>query len=551
MKTLLPIISLIAGTLFIVIMSAPLFVKGQQGDDSFSADYSRPSVSFFITSYAGDGTSKNAAKSSEKINFSDKYFNHNLKNISFELPNNLKDKSYDDKKVLLNDYLLKNNIGREMVSKWFSRQENGMFNLNYIHECGMYDASDQDVLMSAAAKRGEAIMKDAGQNLVNKTFVMILSPKEFTSFDDKTSHGWRSGYDIFLFKLNFDNDVVDRFYKVWPYSDDLEEIKRTKIATFDTLTFSFSYVYGKPSCSSSAMELYALTDNPKSSAQLFDDMVTDMYNDAMFKIDKDLEAFRVKINVSGTHPIRSKIGKKEGLRCEQRYFIYEFVWDEKTNKAIENRKAVVRATGTIADNRSVASGSSSESEFYQTYGGTIKQGMVMQQRNDLGMSVLAGYGFGGIAGFEAGLWIRTGFFTTVPSLYVFADLGVDAGDFAPPEYEETNYSFFRYSVGMGKGIRFARIGEITPYLAWGAESTSNDSLQIIRSNYIKGGGMLGINITHNVSLIGQISYYFPIGNVSTQLQDSEDEAVEQDYQWIDKFEGREGITMMFGLRLEF
>lgn len=104
---------------------------------------------------------------------------------------------------------------------------------------------------------------------------------------------------------------------------------------------------------------------------------------------------------------------------------------------------------------------------------------------------------------------------------------------------------------MGKGIRIARIGELTPYLAWGAESTSNDSLQVIRSNYIKGGGMLGISMTHNLSIIGQISYYVPFGNVSTQLQDSEADAVEQDYQWVDKFEGRDGMTLMVGLRLEF
>lgn len=549
MKTFLPIIYITAIIMLVFTNAGNL--NGQGTSEQFSTDYSRPSVTFFIASYASDGNSTNAATSAKNIDFSEKYFNHNLKSISFELPGNFKTKSYDEKKVLLKQYLEINGIGRQMVAKWFNRQENGMFSLSYIHDCGMYNAKDQDVLMASAAKRGEAIMKDAGQNLVNKTYVLILSPKEFISFDEKTSHGWRSSYDIFLFKLDFDNEVVEKFYKVWIYDDDQEEVKKTKIATFDTLSFSFSHVYGKPDVSSSASELYALTKNPKSSEQLFDEMIKGMYNDAIYKIDKDMEAFRVKINVSGTHPIRSKIGKKEGLKCEQRYFVYEFVWDEKTETPKLDRKAVVRASGKITDNRSVATGSSSESEFYQTYGGTIRQGMVMQQRNDLGMSVIAGYGFGGMAGFEAGLWIRTGFFTSVPSLYVFGDLGVDAGDFAPPEYEETNYSFFRYSVGMGKGIRFARIVEITPYLAWGIESTSNDSLQVIKSNYVKGGGMLGINMTHSISLIGQISYYIPIGNVSTQLKDSEDEAVEQIYQWTDKFDGRDGVTMMLGLRLEF
>ena len=554
MKIYLPFISRVITALFIMVLLGLSPVYCQQGNEALSADYSRPSVSFFITSYAGDGTSMNAAASAEKIYFSDKYFNHNLSSVSFEMPGDFKNRSYDDKRALLKEYLERNGIGREMVAKWFSRQENGMFSLNYIHKCGMYDANDQDVLMSEAAKRGEAVMKDAGQNLVNKTYVLIISPKEFTSFDDKTSHGWRSRYDVFLYKLDFDYEVVERFYKIWPYDDDPEEVKNVKIAAFDTLSFSFTYVYGKSDLTSGASELYVLTDNPKSSAQLFDEMVIEIYNNAVFNINKDLEAFRVKVNVSGTHPIRSKIGKKEGLRCDQRYFVYEFVWDEKTDTAKEDRKAVVRATGKIADNREVATGYSPESKFYQIYGGTVKQGMVMQQRNDLGISLVAGYGyggFGGIAGFEAGLWIRTGFFTNIPSLYAMVDIGFDMGDYAPVDLEDKDYSFFRYSAGLGKGIRFARIVELIPFLAWGQESTSNDSLSVIRTNYMKGGGVLGINITHNFSVMGQFNYYAPYGSVSTEIRDSENEAIKEEYEWTDKFAGRDGISLMFGIRFEF
>ncbi len=534
--------------------------NAQQTGSPFQAEYSRPSVTFFITSYSGDQQSVKALNSAKKISFSDKYFNHNLAGIEIPMTSGFKGKTHAEKKKILKHYLEDNRIGNKMVAKWFNRQENGMFNLDYVHECGMYDASDQDVLMSTAAKRGEAVLKDAGQNLVNRTYVLIISPKEFTSFDDETSHGWRSQFDAFLFKLDFDDEDVSRFYEIWPYEDDPEDVKDFKIAAFDTLQFNFRYVYGKPGMMSSSMEIYALTSNPKSSNQLFDEMVEDMYTDLMFAIDKDLEAFRVKVNVSGTHPIRAKIGKKEGLKTDQRYFVYEFVWDDYAGEAVEKRKGVVRAKSKIADNRNVATGKSPESQFYQIYGGTIRQGMVLQQRNDFGISLLAGYGFGGISGFEAGLWIRTGFFTRVPALYVIGDIGFDNGDYVPPDLDTTGYNFFRFSVGLAKGIRFGRIFELSPLVAWGQETTKDDTYSTIKTNYVKGGGMLGINITPALYVFGQVNYFAPFGNVLTKKDDGssssssnneDDELETMDYTWTDQYEDREGVTMMFGIRFEF
>lgn len=537
-------------------------LNAQDAESSLQAEYSRPSLTFFITSYAGDPQSSKTLNSAGKISLSEKSFQHNLSTIEIPQPAGFKNKTFAEKKTILKHYLDDNRIGNKMIAKWFNRQQNGMFNLDLVFERGMYDATDQDVLMSSAAKRGEALMKDAGQNLVNKSYVLILSPKEYTSFDDETSHGWHAKYDIFLFKLNFDYEDVARFYEIWPYEDDPENVKDYKISAFDTLGFDFSYIYGKADMMSSSMEIKALTSNPKSSNQLFDDVVQDMYNDALFNIDKDLEAFRVKVNVSGTHPVRAKIGRKEGLRTDQRYYVYEFVWDDDKGAPVEKRKAVVRAKSKIADNRKVATGKSPESEFYQIYGGTIRQGMVLQQRNDFGISVLAGYGFGGISGFEAGLWIRTGFFTRVPALYVTGDVGFDNGDYEPPDLDTTGYNFFRFSVGLAKGIRFGRIFELSPLVAWGQESTKDDTYSTIKTNYVKGGGVLGINVTPSFYLYGQVNYFAPFGNVLTKKDNgssssssstgnSDDELETMDYTWQDQYTDREGVTFMFGIRFEF
>ena len=522
---------------------------GQDNTQKVEGEYSRPSVSFFMATFPGDNNSQQAAEAAKKNAFTDKYFNHNLSKIDFEVGQNFKGLGYEAKKTELKNALERDGTARKMVAKWFSRQANGMFNLDYIHQCGLYNASDQDVLMSGAAKRGEAVLFDAGEKLVNKTYVLVLSPYDLKYSDNETSYGWSGSYDVFLYKLNFDSEVVSRFYEQWPFDDDPEAVKNAKIAAFDTLSFTLSPFYGKPGQYSSSTEYYIKDKKPKTSEQLLNEVVASMYNDALFNIDKDLEPFRVKMNVSGTHPIRSKIGKKEGLKCDQRYLVYEYVWNDKTGIADQHRKAVVRATGKITDNRGIATGASGESKFYQVYGGTVRQGMVMQQRNDAGLSLIAGYEAGGIGGFDAQLWFRAGMFVNVPSLYLMADVGFDAQTYEANYYSENDFTFIRYSLGLGKGIRLARIVELTPYAAYGIESTSNDDYKNINTSFMKGGGIIGINVSHNISVMGQLNFYAPFGNIDTETEDG-DKATEN-FTWTDQFTDRSGMSLMFGLRFEF
>jgi len=219
------------------------YAFGQENTQKVESEYSRPSVTLLMATFPGDANSEQAAMSAQKIAFSEKYFNHNLDKIDFELNQNFKGLNFEAKKSALKTSLEGAGTGRKMIEKWFSRQANGMFNLDYIHQCGLYNASDQDVLMSGAAKRGEAVLFDAGEKLVNKTYVLVLSPYDLKYSDNETSHGWSGSYDVFLYKLNFDSEVVSRFYEQWPFDDDPEAVKNAKIAAFDTLSFTLSPFY--------------------------------------------------------------------------------------------------------------------------------------------------------------------------------------------------------------------------------------------------------------------------------------------------------------------
>lgn len=511
--------------------------------------YSRLSVTFFMGSQSSVNSAP--ANTAGKIKFSEKYFNHNLKSLVMPLGDDYKMLTFDKKREYIREKLTREGVGRQMVAKWFNRQETGMMNLDYVHECGLYNATDQDVKMSAVAKRGDAFLKDAGQNLVNKTYVLILVPNDVKSKDDGKIRSWDCQYDFFFYKLDFNPDVVANFYNVWPYDDDDAAIKQGKIASFDTLTFKFVDIYNKSFQSASATETLTNNKKPKSLDQLMEELVNKMYENSTFQLDKSIEDFRVKVKVDKVHPTRAKVGKKEGLKCDQQFFVYQYQFDESKGTIAPVRKGVVRSTSKIADNRSVATGASPTSTFYQTYGGNIQEGMIMQQKLDFGISAMVGYESGGIGGIDLNFMFRTGQFTKVTALYLMADLGFQTGEFTTSwNSESNNYSFFRWSLGLGKGLRAGRIVELTPNIQFGMESTSDDTYKSIQTLFGKADVMLGINVMHNVYLVGQANFYAPMGDIEAKDQ-SDNEITLDGKTWDSEFTGRSGGSFMFGVRFEF
>jgi hypothetical protein len=513
--------------------------------------YSRQSITFFM----GSNPDVNQAPVNNvgKIKFSDKYFNHNLDTQVLPLGAEFKTLTFDKKKVYLLDLMTKQGIGRKIVAKWFNRQANGMMSLDYIHQSGLYNATDQDVKMAVAAKRGDAFLKDAGQNLVNKTSVLILVPYDVKSKEDKDSRRWDCSYDMFCFQLVFTPDVVANFYDVWPYEDDNATIKQNKVAAFDSLNFKFTEVQSKTFQSASASDIITKLKKTKTFDELAAELVNKMYENSSFSLDRSIEDFRVKTKVSRVHPTRAKIGKKEGLKCDQQFFVYQYQYDEATKKVSPVRHAVVRSTSKIVDNRTVATGSSPESKFYQTYGGGIEEGMILQQRLDFGLSVIGGYEVGGMGGGNLNFMFRTGQFTKVTALYLMLDLGLSSAKpstSVKTKLPEASYGLFKFSIGLGKGMRIGRIFELTPYAQYGVESTSDDTYKEIQTGFIKAGGMLGVNLTHNISLLGQVNYYVP-GDISVKKDKDSPKEAAYTGKWDTYFTGRTGVSVMGGLRIEF
>ena len=124
----------------------------------------------------------------------------------------------------------------------------------------------------------------------------------------------------------------------------------------------------------------------KSNEELIHNLLVDVMEKVTPQMEARNDAFRVKAMVSSVHPISSKIGKKEGLSLDNRYFIYENR-QKKTVQFIKKRMAVVKVM-KVADNRQVTVGNSESSEFYKIFGGKVdNMGMYLEQKNDAGLNL--------------------------------------------------------------------------------------------------------------------------------------------------------------------
>ncbi len=251
-----------------------------------------------------------------------------------------------------------------------------------------------------------------------------------------------------------------------------------------------------------------------------------------------VEHFKVITSINGINPIRAKIGKKEGVKTDYRYFAYEYVYDEKSDLTTQKLRGVVRSTSKIADNLQVATGKSPTTELYQTYGRKLQTGYLLQQRNDFGGELSAGYEIGNIGGVYGRLDLRMGRYVGVKALFLYVE-----GGFESKDYENSTYKFTRYGGGLAKGLQLTRNSELRPYVGIGLEEAKDAAQVKLSTVYFKGGANLGINIKHNVQLFGGVGYYM--------TGDTKDENDVSQGDWDTEFDGRSGMSILAGIRIGF
>ena len=558
--------------LFVLIVFAafPYLLAAQTAKNYVSSKYDRNSLTFIGLDY-NENLSEPVIKVLAKQTAPDKYYDNSIPEniiktgvkrdsmLGFPVP------ATEQQLVRwLNDH----KVGQQILSVWFNRQPDGSFNVDKLKERGLFNANDNDLLVASASKRGESSLMDMGMELVNRSYVLVFDyygimsmaqsyQKQETPQDKRIMNGFQSELQTFLLKLDFSDSVAANFFqKYWTSPDDPQ--RDAKVAAFEKAEFPFQFMKRQYTSATATQYNPSQVLAPKvqkTDEEMIDQMVKMSIESILTTVENQKQEFRVKAMVSDVRPIRAKIGKKEGLKFDQRYFVMENQTNSK-GEITSKRVAVIKSM-KVVDNRKVTSGQTEPSAFYQIAGGKVdNMGMFLQQKNDVGMNLYLGTTSGGLPGFEGRLeyyiskafsGAKGGKFATAWKIYVGG--GYDQKNDYTVGALTDDFTFTRVSFGLSKDLYPLHFLHWGPFVGYGLETISAASIEDsdISSDFIEAGVRVGINLAHNIQLIGSATYYSLIS--SEEVNSSTNEKAEFEYKTY--FDDRMGLGYNFGIRIMF
>ena len=356
----------------------------------------------------------------------DKYNSHDL---------SIKIVSVDEKKVALedkavNDFLIRNNVASHMVARWFNRDPaTGVCNMDLVKSRGLYSASEFDKILASKAVRGNAILEDAGEELIGHTFVLLndiryidrgsgssvfggvvrmvggvataAKKSEQNNNNNNTNNtnnnqnqndyedlakmtesykGFKVKIHSYLYRLVWDEDLAAEFYTN-VFSENPDE---NKCKYFEQMRPKFHLeLIGEQTSSGSNVSFMGINeDQPllmvrKACQRALDENVANLQH--------NFDVFKVKEPLRTTEPITAYIGLKEGMSSSSRYEVLE-VNREVNGKTTYKRVGVVAPeSDKIWDNRFMASEEKAKganlgyTTFRKISGGDFYQGMLIRE----------------------------------------------------------------------------------------------------------------------------------------------------------------------------
>lgn len=284
---------------------------------------------------------------------------------------------------IIQKYFKKNKVANKLVAKWFNRQEDGAFNMGLIAERGFYDASELEYSIANATVRGEAGIADAGEELLNNTFVVvskmnyvsnevmaagiyaaaliaadelggigrIVARKAAKILYNKSREGYTVWTTSYLYKLKWNDSIANTFYqKLWVDSDNLNQ---NKINLFDkSELFELEFV-GEEKARTLVTFSLKKGEGNRTEEQIVQRATVRNVNRNYVKLQKAYEVFKTKIPLyTGGENITAKIGMKEGIKGGDKFEVLEQVVNPKTGKTEYKVKGVIKVDKkAIWDNR--------------------------------------------------------------------------------------------------------------------------------------------------------------------------------------------------------
>lgn len=319
----------------------------------------------------------------------DKFNNHDLCVKAFESSATRQKKAGDYKTGVnmtdIETFLHDNAIAREMVAKWFDRDSvTGGFDMALIQQRGNYDASQADIRLAEKSALGKAILADAGEELIGKTFLLVnditfvdkgeksakaggwlkilgsvasaATGQNLSSVTDATASlvneidGFTVNITSYLYRLDWNDEIAGTFYvEHWFDREHPDSLRR---AAFDTCSlFKLSYL---GATTTAAGNLSSKNFSSASKESQIRKVCVRAIDKSIVQLQRDYDEFKVNVplysvNEDGT--VEVQIGLKEGVNPKSQFDVLMPVETEDGRTAYEKIGKIQPIEGRIWDNR--------------------------------------------------------------------------------------------------------------------------------------------------------------------------------------------------------
>ncbi|MDR2919183.1 MAG: hypothetical protein LBV72_07460 [Tannerella sp.] len=296
-----------------------------------------------------------------------------------------KDDAYKLPAVMMK-YFIQNHIAQDLIAKWYDKSSTydpatfSFFDMDLIKQRGLYDASEFDKQMADKSTRGINMLADAGEDLVNNTFVVAIrfnyinkeevgkkvssttskiagalggkagkigrtTEKAVNTTTDVAARGYMVKATAFLFQLDWTDEVNAVFYQDYYNAPDLAEF-------YESDKFRLKYIGSVSDWS----DVQSTKFSKKTEAELVHRAAVRSIDEVIAKLQKKYEPFRTKTPLLTTEPeVTAQIGMKEDVEDGDKFEVLEKNMDPETGKITYKRVTTLKAEkGKIWDNRYAA-----------------------------------------------------------------------------------------------------------------------------------------------------------------------------------------------------
>lgn len=371
-----------------------------------SSKYVRNGLSVhFVTPSTFSTEIINGIKISEKYDdnsFGDNTLNVNLSKLNNE-SNNKQKKTKSNTSIeqelnseefkLIQEAIQNQKIPNKILSN-ILLDENGKINFEKtVFKRGEYNATDKDAIQASASNKGwNKIRTDALVNVLNNIYFVINQTGAITSTRTKEYSTYSIPFKSYLLQVDL-KDLLKtlEFYDKFPLDKDItKELNEYK---FSIKLLSISVGNGTTIDQEIELNGFKVVKKQKAQQQINIDLANSTFEQSLIEHANNYETLKVKTPVFSTGPITAKIGKKEGLRIDDRFEVFENRMSEKTGEKSAIKMGYIRVA-KVADNAKVADGKSDVSKFYKAPARRVEKNMILKEISEKGIQIGAEIAFG-------------------------------------------------------------------------------------------------------------------------------------------------------------